>query len=76
MNFDKMQKRWCAGRIRQESVTRRRRGEIQTISWGLSDFTVGEWVTITTEMRFCSFRCLLNMALGQSHCWGSMVGIQ
>lgn len=52
MNFDKMQKRWCAGRIRQESMTGRvDRGDLEGF-WGLSDSTVRKWVTITSEMRF------------------------
>ena len=34
MNFDKMQKRWSAGRIRQESVTGRGGSGIQKVSGG------------------------------------------
>lgn len=60
MNFDKMQKRLCAVRIRQESV----RGGLL----GLSDSTVGECVTITTEMSIYDFRCVLNMTFGRGNC--------
>lgn len=38
---------------------------------GLSDSTVGKWVTVTTEMRCRDFSYLLNMAFGQGNCSGS-----
>lgn len=66
-----MQKRWGAGCIRQESVTGRGGGGEVSRFLGLSESTVGEWVTITSEMRFRGFKCLLDIVLGSSNCSGS-----
>ena len=46
-------------------------GRLQKVSGGLSGSTVGKWVTITSEMRFYGFRCLLSMVFRCSNWSGS-----
>ena len=59
------------GGLRGAGAAGRGGAAIQRGFSGLSDSTVGKWVTITNEMRFRGSRCLPNTVFGQSNCPGS-----